>query len=49
MNFTEATQAMLNPAYYPMAFKPQSLWNEAEKSAFADDPNVIGDFGSRVG
>lgn len=29
---TEASHAILNPAFYPRDTKPQALWNEAEKA-----------------
>lgn len=35
---TEASSALLNPAFYARRFKPQTAWNEAERAIPTDDP-----------
>ena len=38
--YTETNGAVLNPAYYARRFKPEALWNEEEREAFAEDPMI---------
>lgn len=36
---SDASHALLNPAYYPKDLKPEAVWTEAEKSGEAESPN----------